>query len=91
VAKFIKQLYACSKKLEGGFMKVIQTDYTELRDRRVNRNGWESLLGRLDVVGDEINRALHLTTRIEEPMSGVRIARTLKVVVSGSTLIPDCG
>jgi hypothetical protein len=91
VAKFIKQLYACSKKLEGGFMKVIQTDYTELRDRRVNRNDWESFLGRLDALGDEISRALGRITRIEEPMSGVRIARTPKVVVSGCTLIPDCG
>ena len=71
-------------------MKGIRTEYIELQDGRVNRNEWESLLGRLDAVGDEINRALNWTTRIEEPGSGVRIARTPKVVVSGSTLIMDC-
>ncbi len=70
-------------------MKGMQTDYTEMQDGRVNK--WESLLGRLDAVGDEINRALNWTTRIEEPGSGARIARTLKVVVPGSTLIADCG
>jgi hypothetical protein len=72
-------------------MKGIQTEYIELQDGRVNWNEWKSLLGRLDAVGDEINRALNWTTRIEEPGSGVRIARTPKVVVPGSTLILDCG
>ena len=72
-------------------MKDIQTEYIELQDGRVNRNDWESLLGRLDAVGDEMNRALNWTTRIEEPGSGARIARTPKVVVPGSTLIMDCG
>jgi len=71
-------------------MKDIQTEYIELQDGRVNQKDWESLLGRLDAVGDEINRALNWPTRIEEPGSGVRIARTPKVVVSGSTLIMDC-
>jgi hypothetical protein len=72
-------------------MKGIQTEYIELQDGRVNWNDWESLLGRLDAVGDEINRALNRTTRIEEPGSGTRIARTPKGVVPGSTLITDCG
>jgi hypothetical protein len=71
-------------------MKGIQTEYIELQDGRVNRNEWESFLGRLDAVGDEINRVLNWTTRIEEPGSGVRITRTPKVVVSGRTLIMDC-
>lgn len=70
-------------------MKGIQTEYIELQDGRVNK--WESLLGRLYAVGDEINRALGRTTSIEEPGSEVRIARTSKVVVSGITLITDCG
>ena len=69
-------------------MKGIQTEYIEMQDGRVNWNKWESLLGRLDAVGDEINRALNRTTRIEEPRSGARIARTLNVVVPGSTF--DC-
>jgi len=70
-------------------MKGIQTEYIELHDGRVNK--WESLLGRLDAVGDEINRALGWATRIEEPGSGVRITRTPKGVVPGSTLILDWG
>ena len=69
-------------------MNSIRKDYTELRGGRVNK--WKSLLGRLDAVGDEINRALNRTTRIEEPGSGVRIARTPKVVVPGRALIMDC-
>ena len=71
-------------------MKGIRTEYIELQDGRANRNEWESLLGRLDAVGDEINRALNWSTRIEEPGSGVRIARTPKVVVPGRALIMDC-
>ena len=39
-------------------LKGIRTDYTELRDRRVYRDEWDRLLGRLDALGDEINRAL---------------------------------
>ena len=70
-------------------MKGMKTDYTEMQDGRVNK--WENLLGRLDAVGDEINRVLGRITRIEEPGSGVRIARTPKGVVPGSTLIMDCG
>jgi len=48
-------------------LKGIRTDYTELRDRRVYRDEWDRLHGRLDVLGDEINRALARTTSIEEP------------------------
>ena len=54
-------------------LKIIRIDYTELRDRRVYRDEWDSLLGRLDTLGDEINRALARNTRIEEPRSGDRI------------------
>jgi tRNA pseudouridine-54 N-methylase len=55
-------------------MKAMRTAYTESRGATVARNEWEGILGRLDVLADEVNRALHLTTRIEEPRSGVRIA-----------------
>jgi hypothetical protein len=48
-------------------LKGIRTDYEVLRDRSVQREEWNSLLGRLDALGDEINRALARTTRIEEP------------------------
>src|SRR4030042_3281332 len=54
-------------------LKGIRTDYKELRDRRVYRDEWDSLLGRLDALGDEINRALARTTRIEEQRNGDRI------------------
>ena len=39
-------------------LKGIRKDYEALRDKRVYKEEWESLLGRLDVLGDEINRAL---------------------------------
>jgi len=48
-------------------LKGIRTDYEVLRDRNVEREEWDILLGRLDALGDEINRALARTTRIEEP------------------------
>ena len=60
-------------------MKDIQTEYIELQDGRVNQKDWESLLGRLDAVGDEINRELNWT-RMHTP----------KGALSDSTLIMDC-
>jgi len=70
-------------------MNSIRTDYTALQDGRVNE--WEIILGRLETVGDEINRALGRVTSIEEPGSEVGIARIPKGVIPGSTLITDCG
>ena len=65
-------------------LKGIRTDYTELRDKRVYRNEWESLLGRLDALGDEINRALaRSTTRIEEPRNGDRIVSLQRRIDDG--------
>lgn len=64
-------------------LKGIRTDYTELRDRRVYRDEWESLLGRLDVLGEEINRALARTTRIEEPRSGDRVVSLQRRIDDG--------
>ena len=60
MAEFIKQPYATPRD-QGGSMKDIQTEYIELQDGRVNQKDWESLLGRLDAVGDEINRELNWT------------------------------
>lgn len=55
-------------------LKVIQTDYTELRDQKVSRDKWETILARLDALGEEISRAsARTTTRIEEPRNGDRI------------------
>ena len=44
-------------------MNGIRTDYRKMRDGRVNE--WESILGRLDAVGEEINRALRRSTGME--------------------------
>ena len=48
-------------------LKGIRTDYEALRDRSVQRDEWDGLLGRLDALGDEINRTLVRPARIEEP------------------------
>jgi len=64
-------------------LKGIRTDYTALRDKRVYRNEWESLLGRLDALGDEINGALARTTRIEEPRTGDRIVALQRRIDDG--------
>lgn len=54
-------------------LKVIRTDYTALRDKTVYGEEWNSLHGRLDVLGEEINRTLARPATIEEPRSGDRI------------------
>jgi hypothetical protein len=64
-------------------LKGIRTDYTELRDRRVYRDEWDRLLGRLDALGDEIDRALARTTRIEEPRNGDRIVALQRRIDDG--------
>ena len=64
-------------------LKGIRTDYTELRERRVYREEWDNLLGRLDALGDEINRALARSTRIEEPRNGDRIVSLQRRIDDG--------
>jgi len=54
-------------------LKVIQTDYSALRGRSVYRDEWDSLLGRLDALDDEINRVFPRVTRIEESRNADRI------------------
>jgi hypothetical protein len=66
-------------------LKGIRTDYEALRDRSVRQEEWSSLLGRLDVLGDEINRALARTTRIEEPRNGDRIVTLQRRIDDGRT------
>ena len=61
----------------------IRSDYEALRDRNVSREEWDSLLGRLDALGDEINRALTRTTRIEEPRNGDRIVALQRRIDDG--------
>jgi hypothetical protein len=64
-------------------LKGIRTDYTELRDKRVYREEWESLLRRLDALGDEINRAMTRPARIEEPRNGDRIVALQRRIDDG--------
>lgn len=54
-------------------LKNIRTDYTALKDRRVYREEWDTILGRLDTLRDEINRALGRTAKMEGPRNGDRI------------------
>jgi hypothetical protein len=65
-------------------LKGIRTDYTELRDRRVYRDEWDKLIGRLDALEAEINRSLARTsTRIEEPRNGDRIVALQRRIDDG--------
>ncbi len=64
-------------------LKGIRADYTELRDKRVYREEWEKLMGRLDALGDEINRALARPVRIEEPRNGDRIVSLQRRIDDG--------
>ena len=64
-------------------LKGIRTDYTELRDRRVYRDEWDRLLGRLDALGEEINKALARTTRIQEPRNADRIVALQRRIDDG--------
>jgi hypothetical protein len=64
-------------------LKGIRTDYEVLREKRVYRDEWESLLARLDALGNEINTALARTTRIEEPRNGDRIVQLQRRIDDG--------
>ena len=64
-------------------LKGIRTDYEVLREKRAYREEWESLLGRLNALGDEINVALARTTRIEEPRNGDRIVSIQRRIDDG--------
>jgi len=69
-------------------LKAIRTDYTELRDKRGSQKDWESLQGRLDVLGKEIDKAEARTTRIEQPRNtrnGDRIVALQKRLDDGRT------
>ena len=54
-------------------LKGIRTDYMVLRDKKVHQEEWNALQGRLDVLGNEVNRAVSRTARIGEPRNGERI------------------
>jgi hypothetical protein len=67
-------------------LKGIQTDYTQLRDKAVYRDEWDSLLGRLDALGGEVDRALGRTTKTEAPRrNGDRIVALQRRIDDGRT------
>jgi hypothetical protein len=66
-------------------LKGIRADYTALRDRVVSRDEWDRILGRLDALDEEINRALARPTRIEEPRNGERIVALQRRIDDGRT------
>jgi hypothetical protein len=59
-------------------MKRIRTDYAEPKGGRVSQAGWERILGRHDLIADEINRMLGRSITIEETPGGIWIARSQK-------------
>jgi hypothetical protein len=66
-------------------LKGIRTDYEVLRDKRVYREEWDRLNGRLDALGDEINSALArpVRPRIESPRNGDRIIALQRAIDDG--------
>jgi hypothetical protein len=67
-------------------LKGIRTDYTELRDKRVYREDWDTLNGRLDALGGEIDRALaRRPVRVEEPRNADRIVAVQRRIDDGRT------
>ena len=64
-------------------LKGIQTDYAALRDKRVSRDEWDRINGRLDALGDEINRAYARPARIEQPLNGDRIVALQRRIDDG--------
>jgi len=69
-------------------LKGIRTDYIALRDQQVSRDEWNRLNGRLDVLGEEINRALarpEKSARIEGSRNGDRIVLLQRRIDDGRT------
>ena len=69
-------------------LKGIRTDYTELRDKKVEREEWDKLHIRLDALGAEIDRALARSAKIEqprEPRNGDRIVSLQRRIDDGRT------
>ncbi|MBA3007389.1 MAG: hypothetical protein KJ900_17175 [Proteobacteria bacterium] len=51
-------------------LQVIRTDYIELRDKIVYQEEWNSLHRRLDMLGEDVNRAFTRTIKNESPRNG---------------------
>ena len=66
-------------------LKVIRTDYTAMKDKNVYRDEWDSLLGRIDALGEDINSALARTTNVRELRSDNRFVTLQKIIDDGRT------
>ncbi len=64
-------------------LKGIRTDYMGLRDKVVSHEKWDNINTRLDVLGEEINRTLARTPKIEEPRNGDRIITLQRKIDEG--------
>lgn len=64
-------------------LKGIRTDYAVLRDKKVYRDEWDRLHGRLDALGQEIDRGAARPVRIEEPRNGDRIVALQRRIDDG--------
>ncbi len=64
-------------------LQVIRTDYIELRDKIVYQEEWDSLHRRLDMLGEDINRALTRTIKIEDPRNGDTIVTLQRRIDDG--------
>jgi hypothetical protein len=64
-------------------LKLIRTDYAAMKDKSVYRDEWDSLIGRIDALGEEIDRALVRTTRIQEPGNADRIVALQRTIDDG--------
>jgi len=69
-------------------LKDLRTEYTALRDKEIYRDAWDRLLGRLDALSEEINRALARPAspaRMDEPRNGDRIVALQRRIDEGRT------
>ena len=68
-------------------LKVVRTDYVELRDKKVDRDKWEALNKRLDVLSEEMDKVFTQTAKIEgpkpEPQNGERIGAIQRTIDDG--------
>jgi len=64
-------------------LKAIRTDYTALTGKKVFRDEWDKLNGRLDALSAEINRGIARPARIEGPRNGDRIVALQKKLDDG--------
>jgi len=65
-------------------MKGTQRTFAGPRGITTDRNEWEGTLGRLNVLSDEINKALcRPTTNIEEPRSSIVMSHPRKIIEHG--------